>query len=107
VRGTATFNAKARRARAQVGHLFEVPKISAGYPLDEVEWPLFRTLAGTSFKTTGAERLRIGTPTLLKARQWVRADFGADNTGFPACARRRAWRRACCSCSTKSSWTGR
>ncbi len=84
VRGTSAFDAKLVKLAPKWGHLFEVPKTSAGYPLDKVVWPLFRTLAGTRFKTTGAERLLAGTPILLKARQWLRADFGTDNTGFPA-----------------------
>jgi alpha-L-rhamnosidase len=84
VRGTSAFDAK-RIARApKWGHLFEVPKISAGYPLDKVDWPLFRTLAGTKFRTTGVAKLKAGDLAMLKDRQWLRADFGSDNTGFPA-----------------------
>lgn len=84
VRGTSTYDRKLIALAPKWGNLFEVPKTSLGYPLDQVAWPLFETLAATRFKTSGAAKLKAGTPVLLKARQWVRADFGTDNTGFPA-----------------------
>ncbi len=82
--GTNRFSAALAAKAPKWGHLFDVPKNSAGYRLDQVEWPLFETLAGTTFKSTGAAKLRVKTPVALKARTWVRADFGADHTGFPA-----------------------
>jgi alpha-L-rhamnosidase len=84
VRGaTARFSAALAAKAPKWGHLFEVPKISAGYPLDQVEWPLFQTLAGTTFKSIGAAKLGARRATALDAHAWVRADFGADYTGFP------------------------
>lgn len=65
-------------------HLFEVPKTSQGYPLDQVAWPLFETLAAARFKTTGVVMLKTAAPTLLKSQTWLRADFGKNKTGFPA-----------------------
>ena len=82
--GTNKFSAALAKAAPKWGHLYEVPKVSAGYPLDEVEWPLFETLAGTTFRSTGAATIGEGRSTRLKSRAWVRADFGADLTGFPA-----------------------
>jgi alpha-L-rhamnosidase len=82
--GTARFSAALAAKAPKWGHLFEVPKNSAGYRLNQVAWPLFATLAGTVFKSTGEVTLRAGTATALKARAWLRADFGADHTGFPA-----------------------
>ena len=82
--GTNRFSAALAAKAPKWGHLFEVPKISAGYPLKQVAWPLFETLAGTTFKSTGAVKLSAKTPVALKARAWLRADFGADHTGFPA-----------------------
>ncbi|MEI7550989.1 MAG: hypothetical protein WCL24_01590 [Verrucomicrobiota bacterium] len=85
VRGRALPYRAALAAKAQkFPNLFEVPKTCAGYPLDQVEWPLFQTLAGTPFRTTGPARLRAGAATPLRAKEWIRADFGADCTGFPA-----------------------
>ncbi len=84
VRGTSTYNRKLVAQAPKWGNLFEVPKTSLGYPLDQVAWPLFETLAAVRFKTGGAAKLKAGAPVALKARQWLRADFGTDNTGFPA-----------------------
>lgn len=66
------------------GFLSDVPKTSAGYRLDQVAWPLFKTLVGARFKITGPVRFPADSVTKLKARQWLRVDFGADCTGFPA-----------------------
>lgn len=82
--GTNRFSSALAAKGPKWGHLYEVPKNSAGYRLNQVAWPLYETLAGTTFKTTGAVKLQDGAPTKLKARSWVRADFGTDNTGFPA-----------------------
>jgi alpha-L-rhamnosidase len=82
VRGTATFNAGLIKQAPKWNHLFEVPKTSAGYRLEQVAWPLFKMLAGARFKTS--RRVRLPAVTMLKARQWLRVDFGADCTGFPA-----------------------
>lgn len=82
--GTNRFSAALAAKAPKWGHLFDVPKNSAGYRLDQVEWPLFATLAGTTFKTSGAAKLRAHAPTTLTTRAWLRADFGADHTGFPA-----------------------
>ena len=82
--GTLRFSAALAAKAPKWGNLFEVPKVSAGYPLDQVEWPLFQTLAGTAFKSTGVARLGARTPVKLTPKQWVRADFGTDQTGFPA-----------------------
>jgi alpha-L-rhamnosidase len=82
--GTLRFSAALAAKATKWGYLFEVPKTSAGYPLDQVEWPLFATLAGTRFTSTGAARLGARAPVKLTAKQWVRADFGTDQTGFPA-----------------------
>jgi len=82
--GTVRFSAALAARAPKWNFLFEVPQVSAGYRLDQVAWPLFRTLAGTAFATTSAARLGARTPLALQAREWVRADFGADHTGFPA-----------------------
>ncbi|MDB6167880.1 MAG: hypothetical protein JWM88_744 [Verrucomicrobia bacterium] len=82
--GTARFSAAMAAKAPKWGHLFEVPKGSAGYRLDQVAWPLFETLAGTAFTSRGFFRLKPGGVTSLKSREWVRADFGSDCTGFPA-----------------------
>lgn len=85
VRGTSNYDQKRVAEAPKWGNLFEVPKTSLGYPLDQVAWPLFETLAGVRFKTSGAAQTPVaGRPALLKERQWLRADFGTDNTGFPA-----------------------
>lgn len=83
-RGTATYDAKLIKLAPKWQYLFEIPKSSLGYPLDQVAWPLFRTLAGTRFQTKGEARMPAGTAVALGAREWLRADFGTDNTGFPA-----------------------
>lgn len=83
VRGGMTTDAKLIKLAPKWNHLFEVPQTSAGWPLDQVAWPLFRNLAATRFKTTTDVKLAATAPTLLKAREWLRVDFGADHTGFP------------------------
>jgi alpha-L-rhamnosidase len=83
MRGEATYDAKLIKLAPKWNHLFDVPKTSAGWPLKEVAWPLFRTLAGTRFQTKAAVKLSAPTATTLKAREWLRVDFGADHTGFP------------------------
>jgi alpha-L-rhamnosidase len=84
VRGRAAFSAaRARRARA---HRFidDVPKISAGFPPGQVEWSLHRELSGGRFTATHRVRLHTARPAALAAGQWLRVDFGAVHTGFPA-----------------------
>ena len=84
VRGrTLSFSAALAAKAPKWGNLFEVPKTSAGYPLDQVQWPLFETLAGTAFASSGSAQIGAGA-IRLKARKWIRADLGADHTGFPA-----------------------
>lgn len=82
--GTRPFSRALAKKIPKWQFLFEVPKISAGYKLSQVAWPLVETLAGTTFKSTGVAKLSSAKPTALKAKAWVRADFGTDNTGFPA-----------------------
>jgi alpha-L-rhamnosidase len=82
-RGTARKTAAGFKFVVPWGFLSEVPQTSAGYRLDQVSWPLFKTLVGARFKASGPVRLPAGG-VALKARQWVRADFGMDCTGFPA-----------------------
>lgn len=65
-------------------HIFDVPKTSAGFKVDQLEWPVYTPLAGTTFESTGTARLKAGVPLTLRPRSWVRADFGRDCTGFPA-----------------------
>jgi alpha-L-rhamnosidase len=84
VRGTTRKTAAGFKFVVPWGFLSDVPKTSAGYRLDQVAWPLFKTLAGARFKQSGPVRLVAGSATELKARQWLRADFGANGTGFPA-----------------------
>jgi|UniRef100_UPI0040497D20 alpha-L-rhamnosidase len=83
VRGTTTSDAKLIKLAPKWNHLFDVPKTSAGWPLDQVAWPLFKTLAAARFKTTANVKLTPRTPIFLKAKEWLRVDFGADHTGFP------------------------
>ncbi len=83
VRGRASFSSvRARKARPH-RFIHEVPKESAGYPQPQVEWSLFREVAGLKFTTTGRARLRPTTPVRLSSGQWLRVDFGAVRTGFP------------------------
>lgn len=83
VRGRAVFSAtRARKARPH-RFIHEVPKQSAGYTQKQVEWSLFREVAGLKFTTTGRERLRTAAPVRLSSGQWLRVDFGAVRTGFP------------------------
>ncbi len=84
VRGVTRKTAAGFKFVVPWGFLSDVPKTSAGYPLDQVAWPLFQTLVGARFKTAGGGRLPPDGVTKLKARQWLRVDFGADCTGFPA-----------------------
>ncbi len=85
VRGTTLPYSAAYAAKAtKHPNLFEVPKTCAGYPLKEVESPLYLPLEGRRYKTTGAARLRAGVPVTLAAKRWIRADFDTDCTGFPA-----------------------
>jgi alpha-L-rhamnosidase len=82
--GTRPFR-KALAAKApRWGHLLDQPKATKGYRLEQIEWTLFRTLAGTTFSSLRAERVAAGTQVRLRSREWIRADFGADLTGFPA-----------------------
>jgi alpha-L-rhamnosidase len=83
VRGRASFSAvRARKARPH-RFIHEVPQQSAGYTQKQVEWSLFRDVAGLKFSTTGRERLRAAAPVGLSSGQWLRVDFGAVRTGFP------------------------
>jgi alpha-L-rhamnosidase len=83
MRGRARFSAPRAARITKRRFLFEVPKVSAGYPLAEIEWPLFGTLSGLGFTTTGAVTLRPAAPVALPAKEWLRVDFGAVQTGFP------------------------
>jgi alpha-L-rhamnosidase len=65
-------------------HVFDVPKTSPGFKVEQLEWPVFTPVAGSPFRTTGSARLRRGSSLTLTPRTWVRADFGMDCTGFPA-----------------------
>ena len=85
VRGTTKkFNQALAKTAPKWGHLYEIPEKSAGYPMAEVEWRLHETLIGTEFRSTGPAKLGPEITTRLKTGAWVRADFGADRTGFPA-----------------------
>jgi alpha-L-rhamnosidase len=80
----APFSAKFAAKTTQWRHIFEVPKTSRGFKVAQLDWPLFQTLAGARLTTTGPTKLGAGTVTTLTTRNWIRADFGADFTGFPA-----------------------
>jgi alpha-L-rhamnosidase len=82
--GTRPFSAALAATAPRWGHLFDVPKTSKGYRLDQIEWTLFRTLAGTTFASSGRARIGGGRQNVLQSREWLRADFGSDLTGFPA-----------------------
>lgn len=84
VRGTTRKTSAGFKFVVPWGFLSDVPKTSAGYRLDRVAWPLFKTLAAARFRRTGPVRLTADGVTALRARQWLRADFGSDCTGFPA-----------------------
>lgn len=84
VRGGTRTDRRLLKKAQKWPHVYEVPKVSNGWALGEVAWPLYETLAAARFRTTGAATLRDGKPTELKERQWLRVDFGADHTGFPA-----------------------
>jgi|GEM_PF-6292242 len=62
---------------------------SDGFPLSEVGWPLYETLAGLRFVAGGR---RQGRRILLKRREWARWDFGRNLTGFPGLELRAARR---------------
>lgn len=83
-RGRFTFSAARAKAYRRHRHIHEVPKVSAGFPQSQVEWSLYRELAGMRF--TGDGRIRLGAtrPVALAAGEWVRCDFGRILTGFPA-----------------------
>ena len=83
IRGEALFDRKLIKIAPNLRQVFDVPKTSAGWPLNQVAWPLFKTLAGTRFTAHSSVRLRKSAGELLKARQWLRVDFGANHTGFP------------------------
>lgn len=84
VRGVTRKTAEDFKFVVPWGFLSDVPKNSAGYRLDQVAWPLFLTLASARFTQSGLVRLASNSVTKLKTRQWLRLDFGADCTGFPA-----------------------
>lgn len=84
VRGRATFSAARARRYRQHRHIHEVPKVSAGYPLRQVEWSLYRELAGLKLATTGRASVRGAAPAALGAGEWLRVDFGRVLSGFPA-----------------------
>jgi alpha-L-rhamnosidase len=65
-------------------HIFDVPKTSPGFTIEQQEWPVFTALAGTTFESTGTARLKPGVPLTLRPRAWLRASFGGICTGFPA-----------------------
>lgn len=81
VRGTSRFDEAQAAKIVQRRFLFDVPGTSLGWPLDQVEWPLFRTLAGLVSTTTGAAK-STGAVMLAK-NNWLRVDFGGVKTGFP------------------------
>ena len=82
-RGRAAFSAGGARKARPHRFIHEVPQQSAGYTQKQVEWSLFREVAGLKFATTGRERLRAAAPVRLSSGQWLRVDFGAVRTGFP------------------------
>lgn len=77
------FSAAYAKKSTEWRHIFDVPKTSAGFTLKQLEWPVFKLLAGTRYRDTGVARLGPA-PLALKNRGFVRVDFGADFTGFPA-----------------------
>lgn len=84
VRGKANYSARLARRVPKWKHIYQVPEVLKGYAIDEVRWPLFETLSGTRFTTTGKVSLRKNEATRLKAREWLRVDFAANHTSFPA-----------------------
>lgn len=86
-RGRFTTRAARARAYRRHRHIHEVPKVSAGYPPDQVEWSLFEELAGMKF---GPPERRVKANHVpraaesMRAGEWRRVDFGRVVTGFPA-----------------------
>ena len=64
-------------------HIFDVPKTSPGFKVEQLEWPAFEPVAGSPFLTTGKAALGRAAVS-LRPRTWLRVDFGSDCTGFPA-----------------------
>ncbi|MFZ9682511.1 MAG: hypothetical protein ACO3DQ_04820 [Cephaloticoccus sp.] len=89
--GTAGFSARRAAAYQPMTYVTDVPKISQGWPLGEIDWPFFGLLAGLTYRDRGTGRVTAGGSFTLKAREWRLFDFGAIQTGFPA-ARLRAKR---------------
>ena len=81
--GHASYDRKWVKSAPKLRQVCDVPKTSAGWPLNQVAWPLFKTLAGMRVTNTSPIRLRKSLGTLLKARECLRLDFGANHTGFP------------------------
>lgn len=84
VRGRANFSAQRAARFTPWTFISDVPRTSAGFPLAEVEWPFFPLLAGLKCTDRRGVSLRPGKPVTLAAREWLRVDFGAIQTGFPA-----------------------
>lgn len=84
VLGRASFSAAKAAKVTKRRFIFDVPKPNKGWKLSQVEEPLFATLAGLNFTTTGKAQIDPNQLVSLKARQWLRVDFGMIRTGFPA-----------------------
>lgn len=88
--GQAGFSAKKAAKYQPMTYVTDVPKISQGWPLSEIEWPFFGLLAGLSYRDGGTDKFTKSTAFTLKAREWRLFDFGAIKTGFPALKLRAA-----------------
>ncbi len=84
VRGKASFSARLAKRAPKWKQIHQVPEVLKGFAIDQVAWPLFETLAGARFTATDKVRLRKSETAKLKAREWLRVDFAANHTGFPA-----------------------
>lgn len=84
VLGRAVYRAATARKAVQHRFITDVPRTSAGWPQAKVAWSLQQDLAGLKFSDTGSVTLRSGKPVELRAKQWLRVDFGVVRTGFPA-----------------------
>jgi len=79
----APYSAKLAGQATEWRHIYDVPKTSKGFKIKQLEWPIYLPLKGTKFTDRGHAKLGA-KPVALRTRDYVRADFGADFTGFPA-----------------------
>lgn len=83
VRGDATYDRKLAQSAEKWRHIYDVPEVSEGWPLDQVAWSMSQALSGMRFTTVAKMTLPKRTGTSLETREWLRVDFRANYTGFP------------------------